>query len=259
MFLYCLRKTLAGESVSAPQLNDVRNYERSDVELARYERLAARKLDPMSPVIARLRPKVQMEIAQTNPGVVTVKTHNAFMSDRGNPLINPSASAGAIYLVRNPLDVAISNAELRNQDIDTTIGQMARSGFAGWGKDTAYWVSGSWSENVKSWTDPPHSIVLVLRYEDMVQSPTDAFRKVANHLRLSPTPAQLSAAVGAASFDLLRTAELSQGFAERPAKAHIFFRQGRVGEWRDRLSTEQVSRIVNAHHAMMAKFNYLPD
>src|ERR1700682_251602 len=168
IFLYCLRKSMSGEPPQVPLLDDVRSYERSDIDLSLYERLAGRSLDPMSPAIARLRPKVQMEIARTNSGIVTVKTHNAFLSDRGFPLINPQASAGAIYLVRNPLDVAVSYAELRSQAIDLTIEQMATSGFAGWAKGLAYWASGSWSDNVKSWTEPAHPIVLVLRYEDMI-------------------------------------------------------------------------------------------
>jgi hypothetical protein len=260
IFLYCLRKSMGGgDSAEAIRLEDVRSFERSDVLLPHYERLAGRALDPMSSMIARLRPKVQMEIAQTNKGIVSVKTHNAFLSDRGFPLINPQASAGAVYMVRNPLDIAISYAELRDQPIDLTIDQMAKSGFAGWGKDTAYWASGSWSENVKSWTEPAHAIVLVVRYEDMVSTPTETFASVARHIRLAPTNAELTRAIEMASFQTLQAAERDQGFTERPERARIFFREGRVGQWRDRFTPDQVSRVVEAHGEMMAKFNYLPD
>jgi hypothetical protein len=259
IFLYCLRKRLSGELLQVPLLADVRNYELSDVELSQYERLARRPLDPMSPVIARLRPKVQMEIARTNRGIATVKTHNAIMSDRGFPLINPQATAGAIYLVRNPLDVAVSYAELRGQAIDVTIEQMAASGFAGWAQGVAYWISGSWTENVKSWTEPAHPIFLVLRYEDMIGRPVETFGSVARHLRLNPTAAQLAAAIEMASFDRVQAAEREQGFDERPEKARTFFREGRVDQWRDRLTRDQVSRIVATHREMIKKFSYLPD
>jgi hypothetical protein len=259
IFLYCLRKSMSGEPLQVPLLDDVRSYERSDIELSQYERLAGRSLDPMSPAIARLRPKVQMEIARTNSGIVTVKTHNAFLSDRGFPLINPQASAGAIYLVRNPLDVAVSYAELRSQAIDITIEQMATSGFAGWANGLAYWAAGSWSDNVKSWTDSGHPIVLVLRYEDMISRPIETFRSVALHLHLQPTAEQLNDAIEMASFRTVQTAERDQGFVERPAKASIFFREGRVGQWRDRLTGDQVARVVATHREMITKFNYLPD
>ena len=36
------------------------------------------------------------------------KTHNALMADRGYPTINFAVTTGAIYILRNPLDVAIS-------------------------------------------------------------------------------------------------------------------------------------------------------
>src|ERR1022692_4450462 len=135
IFLYCLRKSMSGETSQPIRLEDVRKFERSDVTLSEYERLVGRPLDPMSPAIARLRPKVQMEIARANRGIVTVKTHNAFLPDRGHPMINPRASVGAIYMVRNPLDIAVSYAELRDHGIDKAIEQMAKDGFAGWGKD----------------------------------------------------------------------------------------------------------------------------
>src|SRR5579872_7004879 len=79
IFLYCLRETMTGLRPKAIRLEEIRKFERSDVTLSHYERLAGRTLDPMSPVIARLRPKVQMEIAQSSRGIVTVKTHNAFL------------------------------------------------------------------------------------------------------------------------------------------------------------------------------------
>src|SRR5581483_12119488 len=93
IFLYALRKATSGEPSEEIRLADVRKLERSDVALPDYERLAGRPLEPMSPIIARLRPKIQMDIARANKRVVTVKTHNAFMSDRGHPMINPQASA----------------------------------------------------------------------------------------------------------------------------------------------------------------------
>jgi hypothetical protein len=259
IFLYALRGSIAGDPPEAIRFEDVRKFERSDVSLPQYERLARRALDPMSPLIARLRPKVQMEIARGNKGIVIVKTHNALLTYHGHPMINAEATVGAVYVVRNPLDVAVSNAELRNQDIALTIKQMAKIGFGGWGKDAVYWVSGSWSENVKSWTEPPHPIVLAVRYEDMVDTPVQTFGSVARHLCLAPTYAQLAQAIEMTSFTALQTAEREQGFSERPERARVFFREGRIGQWRERLGTDQIAEIIAVHRDMMQKFKYLPD
>src|SRR5579864_5134260 len=75
--------------------------------------------------IAAVRPKVQKEMAESIDGLALVKTHHALVMDRGVPLINFAVTAGAVYIVRNPLDVAISFAKHMGTSIDEAIEQMA--------------------------------------------------------------------------------------------------------------------------------------
>ncbi len=174
IFLYCLRKIMGGETIDTVRVEDVRRSERTDVWLPLYQRLLGQPIDRMSSEIPRLRPIIQMRIAQENKGVVLVKTHSAFLFERGYPTINHAASAGAVYIVRNPLDVAVSYAAFSNEPIDSIIKVMAKSGSPAGAPGNAYSIVGSWSENVKSWTEPPHPIVLVVRYEDMVANPAES-------------------------------------------------------------------------------------
>ena len=58
--------------------------------------------------IIALRPQVHALIAANARGSRFVKTHNFAGAMGGQPLHNASVTAGAIYVVRNPLDVAIS-------------------------------------------------------------------------------------------------------------------------------------------------------
>ncbi len=60
--------------------------------------------------IAAARGQVQHNVADAVDGLVFVKTHQALVVGRGHPTINFSVTAGAVYVVRNPLDVAISYA-----------------------------------------------------------------------------------------------------------------------------------------------------
>ena len=46
-----------------------------------------------------------------HPDTVFVKTHNALVEESGVPTITMAHTAGAIYVVRNPLDVCISFAD----------------------------------------------------------------------------------------------------------------------------------------------------
>jgi hypothetical protein len=215
--------------------------------------------------IARVRPWVQAALVESAGRAIYIKTHNANALDHGAPLINMGVSLGAIYLVRNPLDVAISYAHLNGTDIDTMIEMMATPGFGVGrstvnGLDRVHVVIGSWSENVASWTERPHPAVLVLRYEDLLDNPEAGFLKVTRHLQIKPTRAQLRRAIELSRFDRLRGLEDRDGFAERPQRSNeAFFREGRAGQWRERLSEAQVARIVARHGPLMKRFGYLPE
>lgn len=97
-----------------------------------------------------------------------------------------------------------------------------------------------------------------MRYEDMLADPKSSFAGLARHLQLHATEARLALAVNRSSFDQLRDQEERGGFAERPNQADRFFREGRVGQWRDVLSAQQVERVVAAHREQMARFGYWP-
>jgi hypothetical protein len=192
--------------------------------------------------IASARPRVQAAIARQLNRPVYIKTHNANALDHGFPIINMGASAGAIYIVRNPLDVVISFAA-----------------FSGTSIDHVRVVTGSWSENVGSWTARPHPAILVVRYEDLMSEPLKHFGAVARHLLMTPNEDQLAKAVELTGFERLREKESKAGFVERPETTSQFFRAGRSGQWRDTLSDAQVERMVAAHAPLMRRFGYLPE
>jgi hypothetical protein len=210
--------------------------------------------------IAAARPRVQAGIVRSISGPVLIKTHNAQAMDHGHPLINMGVSAGAVYIVRNPLDVAISFAHFSGKTIDETIEAMATPGYGvHTTRDYVRTVTGSWTENVGSWTARPHPAVLVVRYEDMIADPGKHLGAVARHLLMAPTEEQLQRAIGMTGFEQLRKKEAEAGFAERPDTTSQFFRAGTAGQWRETLNEAQVGRVVTAHKPLMRKFGYLPD
>ncbi|MEX0853908.1 MAG: sulfotransferase domain-containing protein, partial [Bauldia sp.] len=180
--------------------------------------------------------------------------------DHGFPMINLGVSAGAIYVIRNPLDVVISFSHFRGVPIDQAIIDMATAGF---GLPTDHclvsFAMDSWSAHVRSWTERPSPAVHVVRYEDMLAEPNPAFGAIAHHVLMAPTPEQLSRAIAVVSFDRLKKAETDGGFHDTPAAAEPFFREGRAGQWRQVLSAKQVERIAADHGDQMGRFGYLPD
>ena len=210
--------------------------------------------------IAAARPKVQEDIADSIDGLALVKTHHALVMDRGHPVINFAATAGAVYIVRNPLDVAISFASHMGTDVDEAIEQMAMPNLeTAIGETSVHEIYSSWSKHVESWTRASHQTIYVMRYENMLADPYRIFGGLARHLLLRPTDEQLRIAVERSSFENLRAQEQEKGFKEKPEKSERFFREGKSGQWHEKLTRRQVRRIVSDHHVQMARFGYLTD
>jgi hypothetical protein len=210
--------------------------------------------------IASVRPKVQQDIADSTDGLAMVKTHHALVTDRGIPTINFAVTSGAIYIVRNPLDVAISLASHFGGTIDEAIERMETADLeTAIGERSVHEIWGSWSQHVHSWTRNPHRAIYVMRYEDMLADPFRIFGELARHLLLRPTDQQLRLAVERSSFEVLKRQEEEEGFKEKPESAERFFREGRAGQWHEKLSRRQVRQVVRSHHVQMARVGYLTD
>ena len=85
-------------------------------------------------------------------------------------------------------------------------------------------------------------------------------RGIVRHLRQAATAVQIAAAIERSSFKRLSEQEQRVGFSEKTPRGSAFFRVGRHGQWRDKLTSDQVGSIVRKHHVQMRNFGYLtPD
>lgn len=260
-FLHNLIKITSGEAAGEQDINAMNEYSTWDITLEMYEKLLGknpREADRAE--IAAVRPRVQEMIAEHTDGLSFVKTHNALMIDRGVPTINSAVTSGAIYIIRNPLDVAISYAHHMGTSIDEALEHMERKGLeTKMTEKSVYEVYGSWSEHVLSWTRKPNRAVYVMRYEDMISDPNKVFGALARHLLMLPTDQQLSEAIELSSFERLKKQESEGGFRERPKVAKQFFREGKANQWKQVLTRSQIRRIIDAHQVQMRRFGYLPE
>lgn len=209
--------------------------------------------------IAKMRRAAQLAICRWRPDDTFVKTHNASVVFLGYPLIHQDLTAGAIYIVRNPLDVCISLTHHYGCDLDTAINILGDPSIGSKTNDKiVYEVHKSWSIHVDSWTSQKRPGLAVLRYEDMLADPLRAFGGLVSFLGLNPPRARLQRAVERSSFKALREQEDKKGFKEKSPYAQKFFREGRAEQWREVLSQSQVERVVETHQEMMQRFGYLP-
>lgn len=208
---------------------------------------------------ARYRMAVQRDFTEVFPDSVFVKTHH-FLGERdGVPLHNMDVTAGAIYIVRNPLDVVLSMVPHFGVSLDEAIAILADEN-AGTRPSDAHVPEhyASWSTNVKSWTQAPNPQLLVLRYEDLLDKPRANFKRVVNFLGLKPSSERLERAIRFSSFKVLKAQEEKGGFKERPTISKAFFREGKKEQWRSKLTPEQVRRIISDHREQMERFDYIP-
>ncbi|HZP68154.1 MAG TPA: sulfotransferase domain-containing protein [Rudaea sp.] len=254
-----LANLIANRSTPVP-LAELPNYGASESDPELYTRLAGRPSTELDfAALCALRPQAHAAIAAAAPRTVFVKTHTRAGVFEGVPLHTPAVTAGAIYVVRNPLDVVISMSHHFAIGLDEAIEFLGDERAATENSDlftTEY--LGSWSEHVRSWADIEGPRILVLRYEDLLEKPAKWFGKVAALVGLGADRARIERAVRHASFGALAGMERRDGFVEVPIKGKQFFRAGRANQWRDALSRAQVGRIVERHRAQMQRFRYVP-
>ncbi|HWT97224.1 MAG TPA: sulfotransferase domain-containing protein [Terriglobales bacterium] len=241
-------------------INKITDFSTNDSAIARFKLFLKKPWQEWSEQdVMDVRFQVQRQICAEHIDDRFIKTHNCLILYGGRPLIYPEFTAGAIYIIRNPLDVAISLSHHYSVDIDEAIEILGGEFIISPGTDrNVFEVHRSWSLHVASWTLQTAPNRLVVRYEDMLDHARPTFGRVARFLGLTPDVDRLTRAIENSSFDKLRDQEDKQGFKERPAKAERFFRSGKANQWREVLTGAQIDKVVNTHRDQMKRWGYWP-
>lgn len=242
----------AGE---APDINNLRRFTTADV---RQDFFDAANGGPFNSVKLdgwlRVRPKALALIAGSKPGTHFVKTHCQAVRFQGQDLIPPALTAGAIYMMRNPFDLAPSFARHQSSDIDIAIDRMANPDTMMGTPTGIRDALGRWDDHIRSWTEAPGLPRYVVRYEDMLSAAPKTVRGLLEFLSIKPDSGKLARAIKATSFENLKKQEEDLGFTERPDGMQRFFAKGESGVWREELTPEQVGRIRAAFLPTLEKW-----
>lgn len=214
--------------------------------------------------IDRLRPKAYNYLSQNLEKNLFVKVHDAYTYlAEGTPLLG-TVNAKAIYIIRNPLDVAVSFANHLSQSLDNTIEIMGNKEYA-FCKGTNSLPNQlrqqllTWSQHAESWKHVDEMKIHFMRYEDMKLNPLSTFMDAVKFIGLDYSEEQIKQAIDQSDFNKVKEEENKIGFREKPSKTKSFFRKGTVGDWRNHLNEEQVEKLINDHYETMKKFGYLDD
>jgi hypothetical protein len=195
--------------------------------------------------IDRLRPAADRELARVwDEPLLLRKAHDAYRHlPDGQPMMGRGPAFAAIYLLRDPWDVAVSMTNHFDCSIDQAVQNLCNPEFAmargrkGLNAQLRQDL-GTWEQHASGWLRAPMDLCL-LRYERMQAAPLREFRRAVRFLGLTPDDAAIQAALEACRFERLQAQETEQRFHEAPVRTRTFFRRGRSGEGLEQLGTAQ--------------------
>ena len=212
----------------------------------------------------KVRGQVGHQLALYSESLRYHKVHDAFVSpdSGGRPVVPTGGCRGAVVVIRDPADVAVSLSHFFSWPLERCVdflldeeAALCRSRKRG-GQQVRQFM-GSWANHLRSWTEQEAIPVLVLRYEDLLMAPEREFERLAAFLELPADSSLIAAAAFNTRFDKLRAKEDEEGgFQERPSGCERFFRSGRSGEGRERLSAHQLAQLETAFAPTLAAHGY---
>ena len=214
-----------------------------------------------------LQKKENMKISQ---GFGFIKSHSSYVAISNNWFTNSSNTAGYIYIIRDPRDVAISWAKHANLTYDNSIDFMIDfNSCIEWAQTNSELPEhvkprcflSSWDEHVSSWTNNDLLVPkLILKYEDLVYKKKDVFNDIVNffeknfHIKFNLTKIKTNNIIETTGFQELKSQERKFGFTE--AQSSNFFRSGEKNQWKNILNNEQINKLENKFRDFMNKFGY---
>ena len=212
-----------------------------------------------------LRPEAARRLAADVEDRETPAIHKLHSANHdatpGEPVF-PAGAGRALYVVRNPLDVAASWAPFFNVSLDRAVETMGDEDFVLNKSGPTFRTIMpepllSWSGHVRSWIDRPGVPVHVLRYEDLKSDTAGAFAAALSFIGVEPDPERVEASVEASRFERMQAKEAEEGFREHARMATApFFRKGKTGGWRTELTSAQARQIVADHREVMERLGY---
>jgi len=203
----------------------------------------------------RVRGPALRLIAASKPDHHFVKTHCQTIRVFDQDVIPPEVTAAAIYLIRNPFDLAPSFARHQSADIDTAVDRMCNPETLMGSATGIYDVLGRWDDHITAWTSAPGLPRHVIRYEDMLARPAETIRTMLEKFfKVRVDSPKLARAIKATEFSQMKKQEETHGFFEKPTGMESFFAKGQAGVWREDLTPAQVGRIREEFRPVLEKW-----
>jgi hypothetical protein len=200
----------------------------------------------------------QREICSRSEKDVFLKTHNVAAKFDCGHFPEPSMTKSAIYMVRDPRDVAISFAWHYRHPVGLAVAALCTSSTFNFKPQqigrTELLLS--WGEHVAAWTALKRFPLLVLRYEDLLANPGAEIHRIAGFLGRQVSETEVHDIAAATAFEQLRRQEAARGFTEA-VRSGGFFRVGKAQQWRDVNDQSVFQPLLDKFSRLMRRYGYL--
>jgi hypothetical protein len=206
---------------------------------------------------ALIKPAAMMRMLEDADGNLMLKTHDCNIDISGVAQIPHDITRAAIYIVRDPRDLALSfknhyNSASDSDAVDTLLDNKSLMRFPNKG---LYTPQLSWNIHVSSWMRELPYPVYALRYEDLLTKPFDILSEVIKFLGLEYDAELVTKSIKACQFDKLRKQEEKEGFRESVGQE--FFHKGKAQRWEQELEPKLQGRITSICRKEMQSLGYL--
>jgi len=173
-----------------------------------------------------------------------IKTHERFRPEYKR----------AIYLVRDPRDVALSEFAYQKAlgfaagDFDRYIEQFMQNGVNPFG---------SWIEHANSWmkaSDLAQAEILSVKFEELKQRPHEELGRIVDFLGMPEVKGRISRAIENNS--LARMKEKEKKNPQRASAKGRFIRSGSAGGWRSTFTEHQAQLVQQHGGTLLARLGY---
>lgn len=206
------------------------------------------------------RPFVYKQLTANSKDIVYLKAHDAWSKNKaGNPLFPRELTKGVIYIIRHPLDVAVSLSYHNSESIEETMKKMNNDSYGlCLGNKRLFnqlpQKMSRWSDHVRSWVINSGLNVHVIRYEDMIDNPTETFAESLEFLNIQYDNLKLRKAIKNSEFNTLKSQEQAEGFVEKPINVASFFRKGRKSDWVNYIDNDSAETFLLENEEIFRRF-----
>ena len=213
----------------------------------------------------------QRFLNKENTSIKFFKTHSAFFDRKtdGAKFSNLDNTLGAVYVVRDPRNVATSFAHHYQLSIDEATDQLCNKDL--FTKKTDFHpqtLISSWGLNYLSWLSLRKK-VLILKYEDLIGDNKkkslikvfDFFKSLGMSQKLFNI-SKLNKVIKTTEFSNMKELEKKHGFREatidsKTGKRLSFFNKGPKNNWKDQLDSNNRNKIEKTYSKIMQELGYL--